>query len=112
MARYASLFPSVQAAEQAADALRDWDPGDQVTAQVVSEEIWRASFESDQNGDPGSSPAPRDPDTYLDLWIDDATVKTFAKGLADGGAVLVIDVPDELSKQALKIVKDNQGKFE
>lgn len=105
MARYASLFPTAEDAELAVEALKESTLHENVQAQIVSEEDWKANWgESDQK-----RPTP---DGYLDIWMNQETAAQFSRGLERGGAVLVIDVPEELAKQALKILKENRGKLE
>lgn len=112
MARYASLFPTAEDAEQAVEALKESTMHEDVRAQIVSEEDWKASWgESDQKRPAPEGPLMRDPEHYLDIWMNQETAAQFARGLERGGAVLVIDVPDDLAKQALKILKENRGKF-
>ncbi len=113
MARYASLFPTTEDAEQAVDALKESTLRETVQAQIVTEADWKANWgESDQKRPEPEGPLMRDPEHYLDIWMNQDTAAQFARGLEQGGAVLVIDVPEELAKQALKILKDNRGKFE
>jgi hypothetical protein len=111
MPKFASLFQTSQDAAQALDALRETDMGDQVDGQIVSPEDWNSKWTSDQGrGVPESIPAsPRD--LFLDMWMNQETLDYFSEGLKQGGAVLVVDVPDEFSRQAMKIVKENKGKL-
>ena len=107
MARFASLFRSQSAAEQAINALKQSFHGEDLRTSLVESREWNANWKEKPEI---NAAQPVDTD-LLDLWLDHETVDNFAEGLKKGGAVLVVEVPDEYSRQAQKIIKDKNGKL-
>ena len=112
MARFASLFRSQSAAEQAINALKQSFHGEDLRTSLVESREWNANWKEKPEINAGHSSATHPADTeLLDLWLDHETADNFAEGLKKGGAVLVVEVPDEYSRQAQKIIKDKNGKL-
>lgn len=112
MNRFASLFPSAEHAEQAYSALTG-RMGDYIDARIVGMDDWKANWglEEKFSGDRKKRRAQaHGPEFYLDLWLTEDAVRYFTDGLKQGGAVLVVTVPESLSHQAEKLVKENHGK--
>ena len=107
MARFASLFRSQSAAEQAISALKQSFHGEDLRTSLVESREWNANWKEK----PGAHMVHPGDSELLDLWMDHETVDDFAEGLNKGGAVLVVEVPDEYSRQAQKIIKDKNGKL-
>lgn len=110
MAKFASLFASHAEAENAARALKQSKIGDAVQARVVNEDEWSKNWSDLEENDQGE-PVPETVDPDFNVWLHEEAIHYYSEGLKQGGAVLVVEVPGDLSREAEKIVKDNKGKI-
>ena len=108
MARFVSLFTSPDDLEKAIRALKDSLQSEEVRTSILDSQDWKSNWEPDA---PGLNVAQPSEHELLDLWMDRGTADYFSEGLKQGGTVLVVEVPDEFSKQAQKIVKDKRVKL-
>jgi hypothetical protein len=111
MPKFASLFKSHDEAEKAVQALKESKIGNFIETKVVSEEEWSKNWSDlDEDGlDGPPSLKPADPD--FNVWLLEESVHYYSEGLKKGGAVVVVDAPSDLTKEAEKIVRDHHGKI-
>jgi hypothetical protein len=112
MATIASLFSNENEAEMAASELNEAEFADGLRTQIVSQADWEDIWQdSDESGQEPETVESTDFDEYLDIWLDEDTIRLFGEGLKQGGAVLVVDVPDPFAVEAQKIMQKNNGKI-
>ena len=110
MTRFASLFPSTEHAEQAYATLTG-RMGQMINARILGKEDWLANWDAPTGAAGNKRAKKRAPEFFVDLWLDEESVRYFTEGVQQGGVVLLVTVPEELSRQAVRVVKEHQGKI-